>query len=181
MASKETPKLKKEELYKLFIDGLGDKIEVYTDFSNPPLLIDLKQPYAQRLRVYLYNCTNPPGGRALDEYKIQIILPGQGRGCRGSLDFSDQRMPILAAYAIVGNDIRDGVFVLWDPFLHTDFAYSANMQVKSEAIMKALGEKVAESRRSNGEIILSARPQHLYEAIRYRVDIMAKNVKEMES
>jgi len=180
MVSRGTPKLRKEELYKLFIDALGNRVERHTAFNSPPLLVDLKHPYAQRLRVYLYNCTNPPGGRTLDEYKIQIILPGQSRGVRGSLDFSDQRMPLLAAYAVVGDDNHDGVFILWDSCLHNDFAYSANMQVKSEAIMKALGEKVAESRRSTGEILLTARPQHLYEAIRQRVNIMLENAKEVK-
>lgn len=178
MSSRGSPKLKKERLYQLFVDALGGKVETHSPYNKPPLLVDLRQPYPLRMRVYLYNCTNPPGGRALDEFKIQIILPGQPRGQRGSLDFSDQRMPILAAYAIIGEEIQDGVFILWDPFMHQDFAYSANMQVKAEAIIKALSEPVAVGRRSNGEIILSARPQHLYEAIRYRVDVLADKAKE---
>lgn len=180
MSNRGSPKLKKEQLYKLFVDGLGGKVESHTALDKPPLLVDLCQPYQLRMRVYLYNCTNPPGGRSLDEYKIQIILPGQPRGQRGSLDFSDQRMPILAAYAVIGEEIDDGVFILWDPFMHPDFAYSANMQVKSETIIKALGETVAVSRRGNGEVILAARPQHLYEAIRYRVDILAEKAKEVK-
>lgn len=177
MSSKGSLKFKKQQLYKLFIDGLGDTVAKHSDIDKSPLLVDLKPPYPLRIRVYLYNCTNPPGGRALDEYKIQIILPGQTRGTRGSLDFSDERMPVLAAYTVVGDDISDGVFILWDPFIREDFAYSTNMQVKSETIIKALSETVAFSRRSNGEIILAARPQHLYEAIRTRVDILANNAR----
>lgn len=177
MSSKGSPRLKKEQMYKIFVDALGDVVEKHSCYDRPPLLVDFKQPYPLRIRVYLYNCTNPPGGRALDEYKIQVILPGQARGTRGSLDFSDERMPVLAAYSVVGDDITDGVFILWDPFKREDFAYSANMQVKSETIIKALSERVAFSRRNNGEIILAARPQHLYEAIRKRVDIMASNAR----
>ena len=180
MCSKESPRLKKDQLYRLFVDGLGDSVEWHSDFDKPPLLIDLKAPYSQRLRIYLYNCTNPPGGRSLNEYKFQVILPGQKRGQRGYLDFSDWRMPILAAYALIGDKIDDGIFVLWDAFMHEDgLAYSANMQVRSETILKALGSTVSMSRRGNGEVILAARPRHLFDAIRQRVSIMADRAKDV--
>lgn len=88
---------------------------------------------------------------------------------------------MLAAYALIGDDLSDGVFILWDPFKHEDFAYSANIQVKSETIIKALGETVAVSKRGNDEIILAARPQHLYKAIMQRVQIMADGAKEAKA
>jgi len=163
-------------MYQLFIDALGDAVLKYSDFESAPLLVDLKPPCPHRLRVYLYNCTNPPGGRALDEYKIQIILPGQERGCRASLDYSDSRMPILAAYVCVADEVQDGVFVLWDAFKHDDFAYSANMQVKSETIIKALCSPLSLSKRGNDEIIIAARAPYLLDAIKCRVEIMRKNI-----
>ena len=92
------PRLKKQELNKLFLNGLGDRIQTHGSEDSAPLLVDLKPPFSIKLRTYLFNCTNPPGGRALDEYKFQVILPGQIRGKRASLDFSDGRTPILAAY-----------------------------------------------------------------------------------
>jgi len=109
----------------------------------------------------------------LDEYKIQIILPGQTRGDRGRLDYSDGRLPILAAYV---NEGTNGIFILWDADKHEDFAYSTNMQVKSEAIIGALSSRVSKTRRNNNEIIVAARPEYLYDAIRCRIDIMREDI-----
>jgi hypothetical protein len=95
--------------------------------------VDL-QPRNLRLRVYLWNCTNPPGGRALDEYKIQVILPGQQRGERGQLDYSDGRLPIIGALVRDGDDVS---FAFWDADKHSDFAYSGNMQVKADVIVES--------------------------------------------
>lgn len=166
-------KLRKSELNRLFLYALRLQVLSHSGESSAPLLVDLKSPFELKLRVYLFNCTNPPGGRGLDEYKIQIILPGQPRGKRGSLDYSDGRLPILAAYV---NEGRNGVFVLWDADKHDDFAYSANMQVKSEAIIGALSSKVSKTKRNNNEIIVAARPEHLYDAIKCRIDIMKEDI-----
>lgn len=170
----EKPKrLKKSELNSLFIAGLGDQVKWHSAIENAPLLVDFKEPFSLKLRVYLYNCTNPPGGRSLDEYKIQIILPGQKRGDRGVLDFSDGRLPILAAYIQEG---AEGVFVLWDADMHEDFSYSANMQVKSDVIIEALYSETAKITRKNGEVILGVRPKNLPKAIRERLEIRKRNI-----
>lgn len=166
-------RLRKNELNRLFIEGLGDKVEQHSGEESAPLLIDLAAPLSLKLRVYLFNCTNPPGGRALDEYKIQIILPGQKRGERGVLDYSEGRMPILAAFVAEGDD---GVFLLWDADKHEDFSYSANMQVKADVIINALYSDVASITRKNGEIILAVRPQHLYKAIKRRLEIRRHDI-----
>ncbi len=176
--SERPPTLKKQKLHQLFIDGLGDVVQKHGDLDCAPLLVDLKPPYPLRLRVYLYNCTNPPGGRALDEYKIQIILPGQSRGSRASLDFSDGRMPVLAAYVCIADEVKDGVFIIWDAYKHDDFAYSANMQVKSDTIIKALSSPLSLSKRGNNEIIIATRPQYLMYAIKCRVTLMRKGIEE---
>jgi len=162
-------RLSKQTLNSIFTGGLAKAVKQYSGIN--PLLVDLVPPFPLRIRAYLYNCTNPPGGRAPDEYKFQIILPGQPRGARGTLDYSDGRMPVLAAYARMTDEVKGGVFVLWDPYKHKEFAYSANMQAKADMIIRALYEPVATSQRSNGEIILAARPEHLAEAIQTRVAI----------
>ena len=167
------PRLKKQELNKLFLDGLGDRVQTHSNEYSAPLLVDLKPPFSLKLRAYLFNCTNPPGGRALDEYKFQVILPGQVRGKRASLDFSDGRTPILAAYV---NEGKDGVFVIWDANKHDDFAYSANMQVKADTIIKAFCSPFARSRRSNNEELIAVRPQYLYDAIKCRIEIMKQEI-----
>lgn len=170
------PRLSKRKLHQLFLDGLGEMVKSHSDIAKSPLVVDLLPPFAHKLRIYLYNCTNPPGGRGLDEYKIQVILPGQKRGARGSLDFSDSRMPILMAYARIIDEDTGGVFVMWDPYKHDDYSYSANMQVKSETLIRALCVPVASYTRGNGEIILAARGEHLVEAIRQRVVIMRESI-----
>lgn len=165
---------------QLFLEGLGDAVLMHNDIYAVPLLIDLKPPFPLNIRVYLYNCTNPPGGRAIDEYKIQVILPGQERGQRGSLDYSDGRMPILAAYACIADEVKNGVFVFWDVYSHRDFSYSANMQVKSDTIINALSTPFSISKRSNSEIVIAARPQYLLMAIKHRVAVMREGIRETE-
>ena len=166
-------RLSKQDLNKIFLDGLGRRVKWHNGEESCPLLIDLSVPLQLKLRVYLFNCTNPPGGRTLDEYKFQVILPGQQRGERASLDYSDGRMPILAAYV---SEEKNGVFVLWDAMKHDDFAYSANMQVKADVIIKALCSKAAQYQRNNGEILVAAQTHNIFEAIRCREDIMRKEI-----
>lgn len=171
--SDKPKRLNKQALNKVFLDGLGDRVKWHSGEESNPLLIDLSTPMPLKLRVYLFNCTNPPGGRALDEYKFQVILPGQQRGERASLDYSGGRMPVLAAYV---SGWRNGVFVLWDAYKHDDFAYSANMQVKAEVIIKALCSKTTQFKRNNREIIIAAQTHNIFEAIRCREDIMRKEI-----
>ena len=161
-------RLSKQALNTIFVEGLGDHVVWHSDTSSSPLLVDL-QPRNLHLRVYLWNCTNPPGGRALDEYKIQVILPGQQRGERGQLDYSDGRLPIIGALVRDGDDVS---FAFWDADKHSDFAYSGNMQVKADVIVESLCTKVSETGRNNNERIVCARPQYLYDAIIRRMDIM---------
>lgn len=161
-------RLSKRALNTIFVGGLGDHVVWHSDISFSPLLVNLR-PRNLRLRVYLWNCTNPPGGRALDEYKIQVILPGQQRGERGQLDYSDGRLPIIGALVREGEDVS---FAFWDADKHSDFAYSGNMQVKTDVIVESLYTKVSEIVRNNNERIVCARPQYVYDAIIRRMDIM---------
>ena len=101
--------------------------------------------------------------------KIQVILPGQQRGERGQLDYSDGRLPIIGALVRDGDDVS---FAFWDADKHSDFAYSGNMQVKADVIVESLCTKVSETVRNNNERIVCARPQYLYDAIIRRMDIM---------
>ncbi len=157
----------KQDLNGIFLEGLGSHVAFHSDVSERPMLVDLV-PRRLRLRVYIWNCTNPPGGRALDEYKFQIILPGHLPRERAQLDYSDGRTPILGALL---HDGDDEVFAFWDADKHEDFAYSANMQVKADTIISALCSKVAEGTRNNNERSVCARPEYVYEAILRRFEI----------
>lgn len=176
--STRLPKLNRERLNSLFVNSLSDAVLKVENLNEKPLLLDLGKPYSLKFRVYLYNCTNPPGGRSLDEYKIQLIVPNQERGSRANFDYSDGRMALLAAYVRLSEEIENGVFVLWDATKHKNFSYSANIQVKSETIIEALCIPVAIGLRGNNEIVLASRPQHLLSAIEKRIDIMIRDIQE---
>lgn len=176
--SAKSRKLGKLKLNQLFVDSLGDAVFQTGDLNDKPFLLDLRKPYPLKLRVYLYNCTNPPGGRALNEYKMQVIVPNQKRGTRGSFDYSAGRLAVLAAYTRFSENIQDGVFIIWDATKHKDFSYSANFQVKAETIIEALCTPVSIGIRNNNEIVLAARPQHLLSAIEMRIDIMSREIQE---
>lgn len=110
--------------------------------DDKPLLLNLRAPLPQRVRVYLFNATRPPGGRPLGEHKVQLIVPGQERGGLGNFDHSDGRIVLLVGYAV-----EDDVFVLWDAGLYVDFAWSRNVQVKVETIVRASAGRLARQER----------------------------------
>lgn len=168
----EVKRLSTRDLNELFISSLADAINSHSDIAKKPLVLDLCKPYPRiiRLRVYLFNCTNPPGGRSPDEYKSQIIVPGQARGCRGQLDFSGDCIVILSAYASMGGTNEGGIFVLWDAMKHESFAYSANIQIKADVLYDALVHHVSEAMRDNSEIVYAARPKYLLEAVCRRIE-----------
>lgn len=178
IVSTKSRKLSKAKLNYLFVSSLGDAVLKAENLNEKPLLLDLIKPFSLRLRVYLYNCTNPPGGRALDEYKIQVIVPDQKRGTRANFDYSDSRMALLAAYVCLSDEVENGVFVLWDATKHKSFAYSANIQVKAETIIEALCKPVATGLRGNNEIVIATRPKHLLLGIERRLNIMVRDIQE---
>jgi hypothetical protein len=98
-----------EELHQHILDALGDSVFHHTNLTLKPLELDLRYPLPSKVRLYVYNATVPPGGRATGEHKIQLIVPGQARGQRGNLDHSGGRIPLLIGYQ---NEMD--VFVLWD-------------------------------------------------------------------
>jgi hypothetical protein len=122
----------------------------------------------------MYNATRPPGGRPLGEHKVQLIVPGQKRGQRGSFDNSGGRIVLLIGYAA-----EEDVFVLWDAGVYTDFAWSRNVQVKAETIIQASAGKLATQERQlrppKGqpivEVVIAAKPRRLGEAIVRRMEI----------
>ncbi|MEX2324051.1 MAG: hypothetical protein WEA29_09820 [Acidimicrobiia bacterium] len=121
-----------------FLEDLGDLVLEASAVEDKPLEVSLSPPLPERVRAYIYNLTSPPGGRPTGEHKIQLIAPGQGRGERGTFDFSDDAFVLLAGFSP-----EDGVYVLWDAPLHNDFSWSANVQVRGETIESALAEGLA--------------------------------------
>src|SRR5438128_634390 len=87
-------------LHRRFIDALGPAAVLsHSQWEEKPFNIDLAAPLPQRVRLYIYNATQPPGGRPLGEHKVQLIVPGQKRSDRASFDNTDGRIVLLSGYA----------------------------------------------------------------------------------
>ncbi|NRF88430.1 helix-turn-helix domain-containing protein [Burkholderia gladioli] len=170
-----TERVTQDELHRRIVQALGSSgVRSHSPWDAKPFEMDLAPPLPQRVRVYMYNATRPPGGRPLGEHKVQLIVPGQRRGQRGSFDNGDGRIVLLVGYAA-----EEDVFVLWDAGLYTDFAWSRNVQVKAETIIQASAGKLATQERQlrppSGrpivETVLAVKPRSLAEAIVRRMEL----------
>lgn len=169
-----TERVTQAELHRRFVAALGSRVEATPALDRKPLELDLAPPLPNRVRVYLFNATRPPGGRPTGEHKVQLIMPGQKRGQRGRFDQSDGRIVLLAGYAA-----EEDVFVLWDAGLYPDFAWSRNVQVKAETLIEAAAGKIARQERrlrpGDGEpvteVLLACPAPLLAEAIRQRQEL----------
>jgi hypothetical protein len=164
-------RLPTEALHQRFIQGLGRTLVEHSDPAEKPLLLDLALPLPPKIRLYLFNCTHPPGGRSMGEHKIQVMLPRQTRGTRANFDDSEGRMVILAGY-----QQELDVYIFWDAGLYRDIPFSRNVQVSPETIYAAYaGEVVEQTRylRYTGigdvpEVIVAAHSRNLLKAVERR-------------
>jgi excisionase family DNA binding protein len=168
-------RLPQEELQHRLVSALGSSVvKVHSQMDAKPFEIDLAPPLPHRVRVYIYNATRPPGGRPLGEHKIQLIVPGKGRGERASFDNGDGRIVLLMGYAA-----DEDVFILWDAGLYSEFAWSRNVQVKAETIIEASAGKLATQERqlrpatgkATVETVLAVKSRRLAEAIIRRMEL----------
>lgn len=164
-----TERVAQDELHRRLVRALGSSsVRSHSSWDTKPFELDLSPPLPQRVRVYMYNATRPPGGRPLGEHKVQLIVPGQRRDQRGSFDNGDGRIVLLIGYAA-----EEDVFVLWDAGLYPDFAWSRNVQVKAETIIQASAGKLATQERKlrppSGrpivETVLAVKPRSLADAV----------------
>jgi excisionase family DNA binding protein len=168
-------RLPQEELQHRLVSALGSSVvKVHSQMEAKPFEIDLAPPLPHRVRIYLYNATRPPGGRPLGEHKIQLIVPGKGRGERASFNNEDGRIVLLMGYAA-----DEDVFILWDAGLYSEFAWSRNVQVKAETIIEASAGKLATQERqlrpatgkATVETVLAVKSRRLAEAIIRRMEL----------
>ena len=176
-----TQRVTQAELHRRFVAALDEKVHSHSDFDQKPLEAELASPLPPRIRLYIFNATRPPGGRPLGEHKVQLIVPGQKRGDRANFDQGGGRIVLLAGYAA-----EEDVFILWDAGLYHDFAWSRNVQVKAETIIKASAGRIAEQERrlrpADGsavtERLLASRPERLVEALARRVAITRERMMQ---
>lgn len=167
------------ELHAAFLAALNGLVVGFSDLGVKPLELEMEGSLPLRARVYMYNATRPPGGRPAGEYKVQLIVPNHPRGERGNFDLSDGRTVLLIGYAA-----EDAVFVLWDAGAYRDFAYSRNVQVKSETILAAFARGIGLQKRrlrpGRGlmvhETVVAATGEYLAEAIGMRIDLSRKRL-----
>lgn len=175
----KTLRVRQEELHRRLVAALGDKVASCGDFKAKPFDLTLVPPLPRLVRVYMYNATRPPGGRPLGEHKVQLMVPGQARGDRGSFDHSGGRIVLLVGYAA-----EEDVFVLWDAGLYPDFAWSRNVQVKAETIIKAAAGAIATQDRQlrlavgqvATETLIAADPKRLADAILRRNELTCQRL-----
>lgn len=130
--------LSKAELHERFVAAVGPDAVVWADTDDAgELVIELRSPLPRRVRVYIYNATDAQGPVRKSEHRIQLILAGQGKGGRANFDRSEVDLVLLCGYAL-----KHDIFVFWDASLHTDFAYSKNLQVRSENVVGAAAARV---------------------------------------
>lgn len=157
-----------KDLHRCFLKALGDDVIATSDVSQKSLEVDLRYPLPPKIRLYIYNITDPPGGRTIGEGKIQLIVRGQQRGTRGSFDDSDERIVLLSGYK---EDVN--VFVFWDAGMYSNFSYSRNVQVYTETINAAVGGAIAEQTRNlrglGEEIAIAVRADNLRQGILKRI------------
>lgn len=163
LATFDTP-----ELNRRFVDALGALVVDVDDPDAPVLTLRCRSPLPHRLRVYIFNATNPPGGRPTPEHKIQLMVPGQRRDQRGNFDFSGGQHVL-----VVGYTQEYDVFILWDAELHRDFAFSKNAQIRTETVKTAVNDRTvvtqARTLKLGPEMVIAAPSSLLVEAISLRV------------
>jgi putative restriction endonuclease len=140
------------------------RFETPEDAIHPAVAV---LPGLGRCCFYLWTVTadrSRPGARPAGEFKIQLIVDGQARGARGSIP-TDGALTVLLGYS---PDF--GVFVGWQASIYSEFAYSANVQVRDPLLAEARnsGWAVAPPRTLRGttEVRVSFSPGNLVHYLR---------------
>lgn len=127
------PALSNASLYRRLLAALPEGTEFHTP-ENAIHPAEFTVPGFGNVRAYLFTVTpdrSASGKRPADEFKIQLIIEGQVRPARGSLELKSAHTVLL------GFSPDFGVFVGWEARLYSNFAYSANVQVREPLLIEA--------------------------------------------
>ena len=149
---------KRVELQLRFVSDLGDFAEVLSSKDMWPLQIRVKS-IGLILAVYLFPNTNPHGGRAFEEYKFNLKVPGQKQNERSNFDYS-LGDPLLVSYA----EDYD-VYVIYEAKMHHDFLWSSNIQSRVELLRSASINGFATATKKNGERLIGVTSSKLTKGI----------------
>lgn len=166
------------ELHAAFVAALGGAAASAgaAGAGGKPLDLECASPLPRQLRVYLFNATEHPSERRSGDYRIQLRLPGQRSGHRGSLETPTGGLLLLAGYVREFN-----VFVLWDARAHEDFPYSKGVQVGATTVHHAAIRGMMEQQRrirsaGRDETVIASRFDHLVLAIQRREELTRLSV-----
>ena len=161
--------MKKEKLNKIFCDSIEVPITEVIDYSSFPLKFEFQNLKPSKCILYIWQITDPPGGRTVDENKIQIIIPGQRRDKRANFAHEKDYLTLLVGYRV---DIE--IFCLWDAYLYENIPFSRNVQVKEKTLFDAINGGIQKQNRRlwvGPEIVLASNKSQLKEAIGIRYDM----------
>lgn len=165
----------KRELHAKIMAAAGHDVEDHGPFDEVPYRLRIA-----KLGDYAFTLTSPTGGRPLGEYKIQLILPKQPRGARGSLSFLPEVVTVLLGWS------EEDVFATWDAYAHESFSYSQNLQIKGESVWMALAgglgtaERNLRGGRGGIETTVVCRRDHFLRGVDTRVRISATRLSGAE-
>ena len=167
-------RMTQKELHDIFLEDIGTFAGRVEDCGRKPLKMHLDFPFNRDIKAFIWNCTAPPGGRSIDEYKVQLILENQKRGMRGHFDETDGYKSLIIGYATPFVDKLQGLWVLFELDKHREFAYSANLQVKLEYMLDTLGKPIIyQQKRTTKEVLVMAQRSNLVKALIARMDVDA--------
>jgi hypothetical protein len=138
---------KRIELQKRLVRDLGGYCEILSLVSQWPLIVKIKS-IGIILAIYIYPNTNPHGGRALEEYKFNLKVPGQKINERSNFD-SSLGLPLLLSYA----EDYD-TYIIYEARKHIDFLWSSNIQSRVELLRSASINGIARMTKKNGETLI---------------------------
>jgi hypothetical protein len=164
-------RLPQRELHRLFIEDIDDYAKGIENDNRKPMKMYLQFPFNREVKLYIWNCTAPPGGRSEDEYKVQLIIDGQKRGERAHFDESDGSTVLIIGYATPFDDPEDGLWVLFELDKHREFAYSANIQIYLRQLLKGFENDVYVHKKHNKETVVICRRKFLVQGLQKRFDI----------
>lgn len=149
---------KRVELQKRLVSDLGGYCEILSHVNQWPLIARIKS-IGIILAIYIYPNTNPHGGRALEEYKFNLKVPGQKNKERGNFD-SSLGLPLLLSYA----EDYD-TYIIYEARKHVDFLWSSNIQSRVELLRSASINGIARTTKKNGETLIGVVSSKLSQGI----------------
>lgn len=164
-------RMTQKELHEIFLEDIGTFADRVENDERKPLKMHLNFPFNRDIKAYIWNCTAPPGGRSIDEYKVQLILENQKRGMRGHFDETDGYKPLIIGYATPFADKMQGLWVLFELDKHREFAYSANIQIYLRQLIEAFNREIYVYQKHNHETVVICTRPFLIEGMKKRFDI----------